>query len=162
MLTYLPDEGVLIESIKLEWGAAREDARQKFLNVHEEKDSVTDLGQYGGGVIVQKCDVYQNFNGAENFFFLNYDEESRLTEIELHSGFEIFIGQARLAFGMDISDVAKRLKSLSDDIVELAQGEYFFKELKLTIASADAMGGDGNELSYFFCAKNIDHLLEDK
>jgi hypothetical protein len=160
-LTYLPNEGVQINSVELKWSTDRELVRQKLPYEYEEKDSVMDMSQYGGNVIVQKRDVYKNINGAENFFFLNYDGENRLSEVELHHGFEICISQTRLTFDMLIDDVVERLSSLSHMVVQLAEGEYFYKELKLTIASADAMGGDGEELSYFYCAKNVDHLMEE-
>ena len=61
---------------------------------------------------------------------------------------------------MEIEKAAKLLDSISDDKKLLSDGEYFFKDLKLTIASSEAMGGNGSELSYFYCSKDVTHLID--
>ncbi len=61
---------------------------------------------------------------------------------------------------MDIEKVTELLGNISNDKKLLSEGEYFFNDLKLTIASSDAMGGDGKELSYFYCSKDVTHLID--
>jgi hypothetical protein len=78
----------------------------------------------------------------------------------LHHGFDIRIGAMSLNFSMDIDKAAGLLDQLSYDKKQLADDEFFYKDLKLTISSSEAMGGDGKELAYFYCSKDITHLLE--
>ena len=47
------------------------------------------------------------------------------------------------------------------EIVELEEGNYLFKNLKISISNSESSGGEGNALSYFYASHNIDHLLED-
>ena len=109
--------------------------------------------------IIQRRDIYENYKGQENFFFLNFDTNDKLTEIELHHGFNINIEGVDIDFSMDVEKVADLLTSISNDKKQLSDGEYFFEKLKLTIASSEAMGGEGNQLSYFYCSKDVTHLL---
>ena len=130
----------------------------------EISDNIIDLSQYNNGDtsynLIQRRDIYRNFQGHNNFFFVNFDNEDKLRDIEIHHGLDININGKVINFSMDIEKAAELLDNISDDKKLLSDGEYFFKDLKLTIASSDAMGGDGKELSYFYCSKDVTHLTD--
>ncbi|WP_293898909.1 hypothetical protein [Sporocytophaga sp.] len=42
----------------------------------------------------------------------------------------------------------------------MGKGEFFFPELRMTIADGEAMGEDGSGLSYFYATKDVSHLSE--
>lgn len=163
-LSYQPDKSISINNTLLLWNTDRQNVRQLLNETFEIADNLLDLSEYHNGDksqnIIQRRDIYKNYKGQDNFFFLNYDKEDKLRDIEIHHGLEININGANFGFAMDIDKVAELLQNISGDKTQLSDGEYFFKTLKLTIASGEAMGGEGNELSYFYCSKDITHLIE--
>jgi len=162
-LTYQSDKSVSFGDTVLLWDTDRQRVRKLLNDKFEIADNVVDLSQYNNGDIskniIQRRDIYENYKGQENFFFLNFDTNDKLTEIELHHGFNINIEGVDIDFSMDVEKVADLLTSISNDKKQLSDGEYFFEKLKLTIASSEAMGGEGNQLSYFYCSKDVTHLL---
>ena len=163
-LTYQPDKSVSFGDLLLLWGTDRHQIRQLLNDNFEISDNVIDMSQYNNGDtaqnIIQRRDIYRNFQGHDNFFFVNFDNEDKLRDIEIHHGLDIDINGKVINFSMDIEKVAELLNNISDDKKLLSDGEYLFKDLKLTIASSDAMGGVGNELSYFYCSKDVSHLTD--
>jgi hypothetical protein len=161
-LTYQPDRSVSFGDLLLVWGTDRKQTRQQLNDNFEISDNVIDMSQYNNGDtsqnIIQRRDIYTNFQGQDNFFFLNFDNKDKLRDIEIHHGLDININGKVINFSMDIEKVAELLDNISDDKKILSDGEYFFKDLKLTIASSKAMGGDCKELSYFYCSKDVTHL----
>jgi hypothetical protein len=163
-LTYESDKSISFGDILLLWGTDRHKVRQLLNGNFEINDNVIDLSQYNNGDILQNIaqrrDIYRNYKGNENFFFLNFDNEDKLRDIEIHYGLDININGEVINFSMDIDEVAGLLDNISSDKKNLSDGEYFFQSLKLTIASSEAMGGDGNKLSYFYCSKDVTHLTD--
>ena len=164
LITYYPNNGILLNDINLHWGMDRETIRQLLNQSHKANDSIIDLSQFNNSNsapdIVQKRDIYQNYEALDNYFFLNYDVEDLLEEIEIHNGPQIIVENIQLSFDKEISEILLDLKSICGDNEQLSPGEYLFADLKLTIADAEFMGMEGNTLAYFYCSKNIDHLLE--
>lgn len=163
-LTYQPDKSISFGDILLLWGTERRQVRTLLNDKFEIADSVIDLGQYNNADtfknIIQRRDIYKNYKGQDNFFLFNFDKEDRLRDLEIHHGLDISINGEVINFSMHIEVVAELLNNISGDKKRLSDGEYFFQNLKLTIASCEAMGGDGNELSYFFCGKEVTHLTD--
>lgn len=163
-LSYQPDKSISINNTLLLWNTDRQIVRQLLNETFEIADSVIDLSEYNNGDnsqnIIQRRDIYKNYKGQDNFFFLNYDIEDKLRDIEIHHGFEITINGENFSFSMDIDKVVELLQNISGDKTQLSDGEYLFNNLKLTIASGEAMGGEGNRLSYFYCSKDITHLMK--
>jgi hypothetical protein len=93
-------------------------------------------------------------------FFFNYKDGNLLNELEVHGGVEITVGSARLSFERELSNAVADLEIISPLVVLIGYEKYFFKDLKLTISSNEAMGGNGNDLGYFYCSANVDHLIE--
>ena len=164
-LTYEPDKSICLDKLVLLWGADRNEIRQLLNDNFEISDNVIDLAKHDNGDtsqnIIQRRDIYRNFQGQDNLFFLNFDNEDKLRDIEIHYGLDIYINGKVINFSMDIEKVAELLDNISVDKKLLSDGEYFFKDLKVTIANSDAMGGDGKELSYFYCSKDVTHLIDD-
>jgi len=80
--------------------------------------------------------------------------------MEILYGFEIKIENITLDFAKGIEETAALLDTISKDKTQLSEGEYFFKDLKLAIASHEARGGEGNELAYFYCSNDVSHLIK--
>jgi hypothetical protein len=160
-LTYQLDKGVFIDDTLLLWGSDRQQVRLLLNDKFEIADNVIDTGDTIQNII-QRRDIYKNYQEQDNFFFLNFDENDQLAEVEVHHGLEINIADVSIDFSMDIEKAAEMVEAISGDIKQLSDGEYFFRNLKLTIASSDAMGGDGNELSYFYCSKDVSHLVDNE
>lgn len=163
-VTYQPDKSVSFGNTVLLWDTDRQQVRTLLNDNFKIADDVIDLSQYNNGDtsknIIQRRDIYENYKGQENFFFLNFDSNDKLAEIELHHGLVIGIEGVDIDFSMDVEKVAELLTSISNDKKQLSDGEYFFEKLKLTIASSEAIGGDGSELAYFYCSKDISHLVD--
>jgi hypothetical protein len=164
-LKYQPDKGISIGDKLLFWNADRQQVRALLNDEFKVDDDVIDLSKYNDGdtskKIIQRRDIYENYQGQDNFFFLNFDVHERLTEVEVHHGLDIDIESIVINNTMDIENIANLLDNISGDKKQLSDGEYFYKSLKLTIASSDAMGGDGKELGYFYCSKDVSHLVDD-
>ncbi|WP_153800458.1 hypothetical protein [Foetidibacter luteolus] len=161
-LTYQPGKSISLNNLLLIWDMDRCQTRQLLNDVFEISDTEIDLSQYNNGDtsqnIIQRRDIYRNYQGLHNFFFLNFDKEDKLRDIEIHYGVDVRINGEVINFSMDIEEVAQLLDRVSGEKTILSEGEYFFKNLKLTIASRNAIGGEGSELSYFYCSKNVMHL----
>lgn len=164
-LTYQPDKGVSLNSIQIDWGFDRLTVRNLLGNTHQESNSIIDLSEFHNGSddynIAQRRDIYQNYDGLNNYFFLNYNKNDLLNEIEIYDGFTISIENITLSFGADFQEVVLLLKSITNYYKELSDGKYFFKNLKLTIANSDSLGSDGSNLAYFYCSQTVDHLNEE-
>lgn len=163
-LTYQPDKSISFGDVLLSWGSGRTQIRKLLNDNFEISDQVIDLSQYNNGDIsyniLQRRDIYRNFQGHDNFFSINFDNEDKLHEIEIHYGFDINIYGKIINFSMDIETVVELLNNISGDKKLLSDGEYLFQDLKLAVASRDAMGGDGKELAYFYCSKDVTHLTD--
>lgn len=138
--------------------------RQLLKDRHEENNKIIDMSKYHDGSnnfnIIQRRDIYCNYQEQENFFFFNYDKDDFLSEIEIHHGIAIMVDETKLDFGKTFQENVSLLKNISLDNIEFSNGEHLFKDLKLTIADSESMGGEGPMLAYFYCAKNIDHLSD--
>jgi hypothetical protein len=101
-LTYQPDKGVSFDDALLLWGTDRQQVRTLLNDKFEIADNVVDLSQYNNGDtsqnIIQRRDIYKNYRGQDNFFFLNFDTNDKLTEVELHYGLDVKIEDVSLDF----------------------------------------------------------------
>ena len=163
-ITYYPDKGISVNHIVINWGTHRNTIRQLLGDRHEEKNDIIDLSKYHNGSndfnIIKRRDIYDNYQGQDNFFFFNYDKDDFLRDIEIHHGVEIIVVETKLSFDKTLEENVSLLKDISMDNKPMSDGEYFFTALKLTLADSESMGGEGPMLAYFYCAKNVDHLLD--
>lgn len=163
-LTILPDKGFELNSDIFNWREERESVRLKLKNLHKEDDRVIEMSHFFNGDtshdIDQKRDIYQDINGTKNYFFLSYDKDNFLSELEVHWGIKVSIDNIELEFEKDINIYLNQLTSKGYDFKEIEQGNYLFEKLKITIADAESTGGDGNGLSYLYSGQDIEHLIE--
>ena len=163
-IKYIPNNGFHIDSDKFNWNENRESVRQKIQNQHKTDDRTIEMAEFFGGDkshdIEQRRDIYENIKNEKNYFFLSYDKDDKLSELEIHWGIEISVKEIELIFQKDISKYLKELNQIGENYLEVEEGNYLFENLKMTIANSESMGGEGKELSYFYSAKNIEHLIE--
>ena len=163
-IEYIINEGFVIDGKKFRWGNDRISSREKLNSQHKEEDFFFENSLFFDGDksfdLFQKRDIYRDINNEKNFFFLNYDKEENLESLEVHGGVKILINDAELIFKKDIKDYLNLLNSFGENYIETDEGNFLFKNLKITIANSKTKGGKGNGLSYFYAAKNIDHLID--
>lgn len=154
-VTYLPNLGIEIHSEKILWNESRQNVRVKLKQSHKDDDKEFDNSDFFDGDksfnIIQKRDIYENFENEKNLFFFNYNDENKLIEIEFHTGIELIIGNTKIEIGEDIN---RTIGKLDHPYYENDDGNYFFNKLKLNIANDEYMGGDGNSLSYIYLTKD--------
>ena len=164
-IEYIPGKGVIVDEQIIAWNTDRGAVRALFQWQHTENDSIIELAHFFDGDetqnIEQKRDLYSNYGGTKNSFFLSYDTNNRLKEIEIHEGVSIKIDDTTIVFDTNILDNVNSLKISHNACHEIEIGNFFFPALKMTIASHESMGGDGLGLGYFYCADDVSHLLEE-
>ncbi|MET0299288.1 MAG: hypothetical protein ABW036_05990 [Flavitalea sp.] len=162
-LEYNPGSGFSFESFQFDWSTPRALIREKLNNTHKNDDKVIELAQYFDGDeshnIHQFRDIYENYNSSRNYFFLSYDKDGFLTEVEVHWGIPIKIHDQVLEFEAPLAQMVERLSLYDNTVKETEEGNYFFPKLKISVATGESMGGDGDGLSYFYAGKNVDHLM---
>lgn len=146
----------------MKWGLERNVIQRLLGNSHTSDDQIIDLSSHFNGDtkhnIHQRRDIFKYFKNASCLFFLNYDGDNLLFDIEIHNGVDIKLKHITISFDDDINLVLKNIKSISESFRELNNGNYFFKDLNLVVADEESMGGDGNNLGYFYCSINTEHL----
>lgn len=161
-IKYFPISGFNIENNEFKWGEQRHTVWSKLNNTHRSDDKFIDLSIYFDGNkernIDQKRDVYKNINNSNSFFFLNYDKNNMLRDVEIHSGIVIQIHDIAFSFDMNINNVIRQVRLFSDVMRRLNTGEYLFEDLKLVIADQKKMGGLDNTLGYVYFSNDISHL----
>ncbi|WP_299363163.1 hypothetical protein [Winogradskyella sp.] len=100
------------------------------------------------------------FTERKTIFFLNYNKNNLLSELEVHWGIKVWIDNIELDFEKDINTYLNELNSKGYNFKEIEQGNYLFEKLKITIADSESTGGDGNGLSYLYSGQNIEHLIK--
>lgn len=162
---YIPDKGIELDDKTIYWGMDRGIIREHLKNSHTEDNTLHDLSEFFAGDtsnnITQNKDIYTNVNGGENYFSLSYNSESKLSEIEVHSGAVIQINETSFTFGEEILECIAKIGFHGYAYNEVDEGEYFFGELKMLVASDESMGGDTSGLGYFYCAKDVTHIAEE-
>lgn len=163
-LEYTPSKGFNLLSETFSWDEKRDVIRTKLKNQHIEDDRVIEMAEFFDGDtshdIQQKRDIYEDINNEENYFFLNYDTEGQLIELEVHAGINILIDSIELMFHIDTTLFLKILTAAGKKYQETEDGEFFFKNLKMSISTSETMGGDGNGLGYFYAAKDVSHFID--
>lgn len=161
-LEYIPKIGFVFDGKEVRWRSSRNVVRENLGREFEEEDRMVDLSEYfedgESHTIEQRRDFYHD-EGDSYCFYLNYDEEDLLTELEVHSGLTILVNGHEMQFNSDIYRILVLMNDTGNQGIELEEGNYLFQDLKITIASSAATGGEGNGLAYFYGAENIEHLL---
>ncbi len=163
-IEYLPNLGFSFNSKNIEWGNDRDSVRKKLGNKYKVDDRIIDLSDiYDGDEsknINQKRDLYSFGIFKKGKMVLNYDENNKINEIEIHSGIDISINSINLKFGINISNFINEFKKNKIEFLETEKGNYLFPKLKMVIANSESLGGNGNSLDYFYASSDISHLTE--
>ena len=163
-LEYLPNQGFIINSVKIEWNLERDSVRNRLGNKHKSDDRIIDVAEFFDGDksknIDQKRDIYESLYSKDDSFFLSYDQNNLLTELEVHKGFNIILDGVKLEFGNEILDYIKKFQIKGIEWTEIESGNYLLPILKANIANSESLGGDGTGLRYFYGALDISHLTE--
>ena len=142
----------------------RDSVRECLDNKHKSDDRLIDVSQFFDGDksknIDQKRDIYENLYAENDSIFLSYDQNNLLTELEVHSGFDIILDGVKLEFGNETLDFIKKFQEKGIEWTEMESGNYLLPILKANIANSESLGGDGTGLRYFYGALDISHLTE--
>ncbi len=160
ILQYQPANKVAIDKVALEFNEKRDSIRVKLGQIYEEYNEVVQLGTPHMDPIYQRRDIYKNINATDNYFFLNYDKNDLLSEVEIHRCEKINVFDVSFDFDEELDSIVLRLSKYSS-VVRKSEGEYFLRELKVVISSRAHMGGEGDTLGYFYCSSDVAHLEDD-
>lgn len=160
ILHYLLKNKILIDDVALEFNEARESVRMKLAGSYKADNQIMQIGSSDKQSMYQRRDIYQNLNSTENFFFLSYDKNDLLSELEVHQCDKIKVLDALFDFNDELDSIALELCRYSP-INNQSEGEYFFKDLKIVIMDKTQMGGEGSTLGYFYCAADVTHLEDE-
>jgi hypothetical protein len=145
---YQPNAGIVFGGNSIPWNASKKNVR----------------GALGGRFEVQtewglNRDIYKEIDGQPLFVFIDYDEQDRFVELEVHSGISFEVNGQTLDFDQSFGQAVHHINSISTDMVRNREGEVLFKDLKLNLCSGRVMGSDNDLLSYIYCSNNIEHLV---
>lgn len=132
---------------------------------YEEINDTFDLSAFipESDPIITKKDIYNRTFDPALWFVLIYDDQEEFKAFELHEGINFAVQDCQIDFSDDIFFIKNKLIELGYDLHSLDGSEenILVSAIKTNFASSNEMGGDGKELSYVYCAENIDHLLEE-
>ena len=157
IIFYLPPKKIFIDGVIIEFNEERKSIRSKLGTDYTEDNQVIQIGNSATDLTYQRRDIFKNLNSTENFFFLGYDENDLLSEVEVHYCDEIKVNDFVFGFNDELDFVASGLNNYSST-KKSGEGEYFFKEIKVSIMDKSQMGGEGSTLGYFYCAEDVTHL----
>lgn len=147
----------LLDRIPLQFGLSRDLVRAKLGGGHEAQNEEISLGD-GDPAIVRRRDIYNRLDSTGAHFFLCYNSQDLLTEVEIRRCKRIKIFGLEFNFRDEAELIAEELSGHSP-LVRKSDGEYFFPELQLMLIDEKHMGGwDSNMLDCFYYAADTSHL----
>jgi hypothetical protein len=159
ILKYYPPNEIAIDDIDLKFYESRHTVRVKLAREFEEDNQIIKLGDDEIEPFYMRRDIYKGISPTESFFFLDYDNNDQLTELEVHRCEKIEVLGFPFYFHDELDSIALILSKYSE-ISILSEGEIFFRDLKMVISDKRKMGGEGNSLCYFYCATDVSHLVQ--
>ncbi len=135
----------------------RELIRAKLKKIYKEDNQIIPISESEMDTIYLRRDIYSDKNTSSYFFFLGYNNEDSLSDLEVHNCERIMVNNFSFGFSDNLDYIASELARYSS-VNKKAKGEYFFKEIKVSILDEMQMGGEGSSLAYFYCAENVNHL----
>jgi hypothetical protein len=154
---YLPPNRIVIDGTVMEFNEERELIRSKLEANYIEDNQVMQIGDSLTDLIYQRRDIFKNINSTDNYFFLGYDENDLLIEVEVHNCDKIKVIDFVFDFNDELDIIASGLSKYSF-ATQKSEGEYFFNDIKVSIINKSQMGAEGSTLGYFYCAKDVTHL----
>ncbi|RZJ72020.1 hypothetical protein [Flavobacterium sp.] len=164
-ITYQPNLGFTINEATLAFGMSREAIRKTLKISYEEDNSTFDASEFfededGNFDFSLNRDIYSDLTQEGDSIFITYDKNQAFTELEIHEGIAVAIQDFRLFQDQPIAEILAWFHHQNFTLTEVEPGNYAVTELKISVATHEAMGGDGDGLSYFYASKDISHLID--
>lgn len=156
-IVYLTPKLISIGKVTIEFNENREKIREKLGNDYIEDNQVIPIGELETDTIYQRRDIFNNLNSTDSYFFLNYDINDSLSEIEVHKCDLIIVNDFSFGFNDELDHIVSGLAKYSS-IIKKGEGEFFLSDIKVSIIDKNKMGGEGSTLGYFYCAEDVSHL----
>lgn len=156
-IIYSVPKVISIDGIVINFNEERETIRRKLGNDYREDNQVIALGEDNSDVIYQRRDIFKSLNFTGYYFFLIYNKKDLLNELEVHNCSMLQVNDFKFGFNDELNYVASELAKYSS-VRKIDEGEYFFKEIKVSIMDKNKMGGEGSSLGYFYCSEDVSHL----
>lgn len=157
IITYIKIDYFKFGEKLISFGSKRNDIREVLDVEYEIEDQVISFGD-GEPPMNIKRDVYQD-SKFRYYFFLNYDNDDFLEEIEVHYCEKIILPEFEINFHLNFNDLIRKMMGNYNTKI-ISEGEILLLSLNMVMASDKKMGGESENLSYVYFAKNINHLME--
>jgi hypothetical protein len=158
-IIYLPMNTISIDGFSIMFKEKRELVRAKLGKEYAEDNQIISISESQQDEIHIRRDIFTDSKSNKYFFFLGYDKEDLLSDMEVHRCEKIIVNEFAFGFDDDLDFIASKLASYSS-VKKRGKGEYFFEDIRVSILDESQMGGEGDSLAYFYCAENVTHLLD--
>ncbi|AXY73556.1 hypothetical protein D3H65_05990 [Paraflavitalea soli] len=115
---YIPTDKAFINEVALTFKESRDLIRAKLGGKHSVADQLTGLVTRDGKPINLRRDIYQDKQPAGCFFFLNYNEDDQLRDIEVHRCKQIQVFDTLFGFDDKIDFIAGQLSHMTLEQIE--------------------------------------------
>ena len=151
ILECVPLKEIIIDKIRLPFGIPRELVRAKLGVTFEEQNEEIQL-ENAGTPIIHRRDLYNQLQSNDSYFFLHYNENDCLIELEVHHCKKIKLYNLEFNF-MDEAELIASELSHHADLTEEKDGYWHFGDIRVFLMDETQMGEEENgNLGYFCCA----------
>ncbi len=162
-IIHKPSVGIELDGKLVPWGATRQDLQELWGSPSEAINVVHNISKYlpDAEDIIERKDIYENYLNQDVSFTAVYDKDDIFMEFELHEADQIKVADIDISFKVAIPDIVNELKKRGYDLTELEGSDenILINSLLTNFASSQYLGGDGDQVRYVYCSRNIDHLL---
>ncbi|RZJ68412.1 MAG: hypothetical protein EOO50_01065 [Flavobacterium sp.] len=164
-IIYQPNLGLSINDATITWGMNRDQVRELLKVSFEEDNTTFDLSDLFDDEdddfdFSQNRDIYSGLASAGDSIFLSYDKKNALTEFEMHEGIAVSIHDFRFYQDQPMHEIVTWFRQNNFNITQVEPGNFAVAELKISVASHNAMGGQGDNLSYLYASNDVSHLID--
>ena len=157
ILKYLPPE-IIVDKISITFKENRSIVRSKIKRDYTEDNRIIPLPNPNIEPLYMRRDIYKGKSASDTYFFLDYDKDDLLGEVEVHRCERIEVLDIAFDFNDELDSVAMMFSEFSE-IRILSEGEVFFKDLKMVLSDKRKMGGEGSTIGYFYCTSDVSHIV---
>ncbi|MBD3581642.1 hypothetical protein [Flavobacterium selenitireducens] len=164
-ILYNPNLGLTINGSTITWKMDRQKARDLLKSSYEEDNQTFDMSEFfdrdeDNFDFSLNRDIYSGLTSEGDSIFMCYDKDDAFTQFEMHENIYVLIADFRIYQDQPIAEILNWVTSQDYAVTEVEPGNYAVAELKISFASHDAMGGNGDGLSYFYASNDISHLID--
>lgn len=109
----------------------------------------------------QSEDSYQGFQNTDTWLRLMYNESNQLNEIEFLQGSLRINEISIIGNEKNVFQLKEQLEKMGFNLIHRDDEYWIDVENKFTFSSSEDMGGDTNDVVYFYTADNIEHLIDE-